>query len=73
MCCTMFQGVAECCGVLQCVAECCSEMQCVAVCQALAMTTCANVRVCMCVRVCVCVEADNLDMGWLQLVGSLKV
>jgi len=49
-----------CCSVLQCVAVCCSVLQCVAVC----------CSVLQCVAVC-CRWCSH--MGWLQLVGSLKL
>jgi len=55
---------AVCCSVLQCVAVCCSVLQCVAV--------CCSVLQCdiMC---CSMLQPSNTAMGWLRLVGSLKL
>jgi len=57
VCCNELQSVAVCCSVLQCVAVCCSQMQCVA-------------AWCNCVKGTSC---GLMDMGWLRLVGSLKL
>jgi len=57
MCCSVLQCVAVCCSVLQCVAVCCSVLQCVALCS---LQRLRHHRVCS-------------TMGWLRLVGSIKL
>ena len=82
VCCSVLQCVAVCCSVLQCVAvcygeraaACCSVLQCAALC-------CGALH---CVAGCCRVQTvpgntntevakDMLRMGWLRLVGSLKL
>ena len=58
MCYSELQCVTVCCSVVQCCAVCCSVVQHVAVC-------CA---VCMHV-----LEVEIAGMGWLHVVGSLKL
>ena len=58
----VLQCVAVCCGVLRCVAVCCGVLQCVAVCCSVLMLLFLLPAV---------DQHDN--MGWLRLVGSLKL
>jgi len=57
----MLQCVAVCCSVLQCVAVCCSVLQCDAH-HLMSAALCYHL-----------VSAAVSAMGWLQLVGSLKL
>jgi len=68
VCCSVLQCVAVCCSVLQCVAVCCSVLQCVAVCnreQLLHSRAPVELN-----GLC---YTHKCNMGWLQLVGSLKL
>jgi len=60
------QCVAVCCSVLQCVAVCCSALQCVAVCMQVCLSTKHISRKSAALLL-------KFVMGWLRLVGSLKL
>jgi len=66
VCCSVLQCVAVCCSVLQCSAVCCSVLQCVAAWCSHELSGCSQVS-----NMCVCVSYTY--MGWLRLVGSLKL
>jgi len=68
----------KCVAVLQCAAVCCSMLRRVAVCWY--GVTCSSVLQCCSVlwRVAVCCSVFQMDgnegtMGWLRIVGSLKL
>ena len=70
VCCSVLQCVAVCCSVLQCVAVCCSVLQCVAVC--CSVLQCVDSTT----RYVISYSAQYIScvyMGWLRLVGSLKL
>ena len=75
VCCSVLQCVAVCCSVLQCVVVCCSVLKCVAVCCSVLQcaAVCCSVLQCVAVRRSVFVTTIWSDMGWLRLVGSLKL
>jgi len=85
-CCSVLQCVAVCCSVLQCVAVCCSVLQCVAVCCSVSAYERHNYRRVISHTSVSRVSCHSymwvmshmwvsrvLHMGWLQLVGSLKL
>jgi len=74
--CSELQYVAVCCSVLQCVAVCCSVLQCVAVCCSVLQCVAQKCRV---LHHLITEHTNTIgniaspDMGWLRLVGSLKL
>jgi len=73
VCCSVLQCAAVCCSVLQCVTVCCSVLQCATVCRSV-LNCAAVVAACCSVLQCVvmCLAQENL-MGWLRLVGPIKL
>jgi len=66
-CCSMFQHVAV------CVAACCSKLQCVAVCCSVLQRVAACCSVLQRVAACCLSFSLATTMGWLWLVGSIKL
>jgi len=77
LCCSVLQSVVVCCSMLQYVAVCCIVLQHVAVSRTShILSVCCRVLQCgaVCCSVLQCVVVCcTVDMGWLRLVGSLKL
>jgi len=68
----VLQCVAVCCSVLQCVAACCSVLQRVAACCSVLQRVARSLYVCKPSKL-QDERSSLVAMGWLGLVGSLKI
>ena len=83
VCCSVLQCVAVCCSVLQSVEVCCSVLQCVAMCCRVWLAwmyawygnsySLSTIQQCVAVCSSVLHHGWNATMGWLRLVGCLKI
>ena len=84
VCCSVLQCVAVRCSVLRCAAVCCSALQCAAVCCSVLQCVASRyiyqlIKISLLIESCVGCEKmhmrmhQNTHMGWLRLVGCLKL